>query len=473
MKYVLVVMTCCLLVGCLSPAYKPPVLNEAIPPVYKEEGNWKMAQPQDSLDRGDWWLRFNDPVLTDLIIQANKANQNIAVAAANFRQARTQIATARSAFMPGVTLPASYTRSGSENLPGHQTRTSVGVQASWEVSFWNAIPAFESAKAQTEASAADYGTMRLSIQAELAQTYFQLRTLDSQMELYDTTVAAYAKAVQLTGSQYRGGLATPSDVSQAEAQLASAEAELTSLQRQRSQLEHAIAVLVGKLPSSFSLEKKPLAVFLPQIPLSVPSKLLERRPDVAAAERRVASANEQIGVARAAWFPSISLGGNSSLQGVGWHSASTGVWSVGPSLALSLFEGGKRLAANQSAWAQYEGVVASYRQTVLEAFKDVEDNLSALRYLEGEAEARNRAVTASGTALRLSLAQYREGMTTYLQVVSTQTTKLSNERSAISVEGQRLIAAVNLIKALGGGWEASEMQSMRDGNIVPQEGIIQ
>lgn len=450
------------LTGCLSPRYTPPTLTEPLPTEFKEEGEWKTAQPNDSLDRGDWWLRFNDPVLNDLIRQANGANQNIAQAAANFRQAKTDVMSSRAAFMPGITGTASYTRSGGENIPSHQTKTSLGASASWEVTFWNAIPAFEASTAGRAASAADLATMQLSVQAELAQTYFQLRALDSQLKLLENTITIYAKAVELTKSQYRGGMATPSDVAQAETQLASVEAETASIERQRAELEHAIAVLIGKLPSSFTLPRGSLIASVPHIPLSVPSALLERRPDIAAAERRVAEANSMIGVARAAWFPSISLSGESASQGAGWHASPLSVWSFGPSLALSLFEGGKHIAANQKAWAQYEGAVASYRQTVLEAFKDVEDNLSGIHLLAKEAKARDRAVVASGTAMKLSMSQYREGLTTYLLVVTTQSTKLTSERSAIQIKGQQLIAAVNLIKALGGGWDSKRLNAINN-----------
>ena len=461
-----------LLGGCinLSPTYAPPPVADKMPLQYKEEGGWKTATPGESLERGPWWQMFGDPVLNDLVAKANAANQNIAVAAANLRKARAQISLARSAFLPGVSLPASATRSGAEGS-GPQTNYSVGVSAQWELSFWNALPAFEATKAQAEASAADYAAMRLSVQSELAQTYFQLRILDVRHSLYESTIAAYAKAVQLTRSQYQGGMVTLTDVAQAETQLASAEAQLASIERQRAELEHGIAILVGQIPSSFSLAKSTLDANLPQVPTGLPSALLERRPDVASAERRVAAANQQIGLARAAWFPSLSLSADRLAQGVGWYSAPLMVWSVGPTAALSLFQGGKNLAENESAWAAYEAQVASYRQTCLQAFKDVEDNLSALRLLKKEGEAQDRAVLSSQTALRLSLSQYKGGMITYLQVVSTQTAALTNESNAIQVRGQSLIAAVNLIKALGGGWQASDMQGLVKGD-EPTEGKL-
>lgn len=461
-----------LLGGCinLSPAYAPPPVADGMPLQYKEEAGWKTATPGESLESGTWWRMFGDPALNDLMAKANAANQNIAVAAANLRAARAQISVARSAFLPGVSLPASVTRSGSEGT-GPQTNYSVGVSAQWEISFWNALPAFEAAKAQAEATAADYAAMRLSVQADLAQTYFQLRILDVQHSLYESTIAAYAKAVQLTRSQFQGGMVTLTDVAQAEAQLASAEAQLASIERQRAELEHGIAILVGQIPSSFSLAKSTLDATLPQVPTGLPSALLERRPDIASAERQMAAANQQIGLARAAWFPSLSLNAERLAQGTGWLSSPLMTWSVGPSAALSLFQGGRNLAENESAWAAYEAQVANYRQICLQAFKDVEDNLAALRLLKKEGEAQDRAVLASQTALRLSLSQYKGGMITYLQVVATQTAALTNESNAIQVRGQSLIAAVNLIKALGGGWQAAAMQELVRGN-EPTEGKI-
>lgn len=448
--------------GCinLSPAYAPPSVPGVVPAAYKEEDGWKTAQPRDSGNRGFWWAEFSDPVLDDLMRRAGEANQNIAVAAANLRQARAQIGVARSAFMPGIEAPASLVRSG-DTGPA-RTKYSYGFSAQWEISFWNTLPAFEAAKAQAQASAADFATMRLAVRAELAQAYFQLRGHDEQKRLLESTIKTYKRAVALTGSQFRGGLVTRVDLDQAETQLASAEAQLASTQRARAELEHGIAVLVGELPSTFSLAEGPLASILPAVPTGLPSSLLERRPDVAGAERRVAAANEQIGLARAAWFPSLTLGGDFLAQGVGLRSAPVWAWSVGPSAALSIFQGGRRFAESDSAWAGYEAEVATYRQTVLEAFRDVEDCLSALRHLATEADAQARAVTSSQSALRLALSQYEGGMTTYLQVVSSQTTALSNEQAAIDVQVRRLTDTVGLIKALGGGFFVGELAELTD-----------
>lgn len=445
---------CLLLGGCFnfSPKYAPPDLPQDIPAEYKEEGGWKTATPNDALDRGPWWELFADNELNRLMEQLDSANQDIARAAANLRRARNQIMAARSAFFPGVSVPASYTRSRRDQT-AIASSYSVGINAEWEISFWNALPAFEAARAEASATAADLATMRLSCQAELAQAYFELRVLDERISLYEETIKTYERALRLTQSQYQGGMVTRTDVAQAESTLAQAEAEYMSLLRQRAQTEHAVAILTGQIPSLFSLERGNLQARIPGIPLEMPSSLLERRPDIAAAERRVASANQQIGVARAAWFPTLSLSGSRGIEADGWRRSPITVWSLGPSAALSLFEGGRHLADSDAAWADYEASVADYRQTVLQAFKDVEDNLAALSYLEKEGQAQERAVESANTALRLAMAQYQGGMTTYLQVVSAQTTALNNQSAAIQVRGQKLIAAVNLIKALGGGWQ--------------------
>ncbi|MDR2076228.1 MAG: efflux transporter outer membrane subunit [Desulfovibrio sp.] len=445
---------CLALSGCLnlSPEYAPPDLP--LPEAYKGEEGWKIADPADTRDRGPWWEVFADPDLNGLMDRLNAGNQDIAEAAANLRSARTRIMAARSAFFPDLSLTGSYTRSGRET--GVSTSLSAGVSSQWEISLWNSLPAFEAARANAQAAAADLAALRLSAQAELAQAYFQLRTLDAQMDLYAVTIQAYARAARLTRSQYRGGIVTPADVAQAEARLAGAESELLALERERAELEHGIALLTGQIPSSFSLPRGGLGAALPAIPPALPAALLERRPDIAAAERRVAAANQNIGIARAAWFPTLLLGGSRSAEAAGWRLSPLTVWSLGPSAALSLFQGGRRLADSEAAWADYEAAVAVYRRTVLAAFKDVEDNLSALAFLARQIVAEKRAAAAARRALELSLSQYEGGMTTYLQVVSAQATSLLNERSLIQIEGLRRIAAVNLIKALGGGWEGTE-----------------
>jgi NodT family efflux transporter outer membrane factor (OMF) lipoprotein len=299
--------------------------------------------------------------------------------------------------------------------------------------------------------------MRLVVQAELAQSYFQLRGLDGQQALYESTIISYRRAVQLTESQLRGGIVTRMDVDQAHSQLATAEAQLATIKRQRALLEHAIAVLIGRIPSTYSLERGTPVAHIPGVPGALPSTLLERRPDVAGAERRVAAANQQIGMARAAWFPTLTLGGDATGTGAAWHSGPLWAWAVGPSAAMTLFSGGSRLAENDAAWAGYEASVANYRQTVLEAFRDVEDSLSSLAFLRISAEAQDRAVKASRSALHIAESQYRGGMTTYLQVVSSQEALLSAQRSAIELQSLRLQSTVGLFKALGGGFEEADL----------------
>jgi NodT family efflux transporter outer membrane factor (OMF) lipoprotein len=454
----LCLLTLCL-GGCfnLSPTYVLPDLMQPMPGEYKEEEGWKTATPRETFDRGSWWEVFDDPTLNALITQADQANQNIAVAAANLRQARAQIGSARAAFVPGVGVSASATRSGAENRPA-SSGYSYGIQAQWEIGFWNSLPNYEAAQARATASAADFATMRLAVQAELAQSYFQLRGLDGQQSLYESTITSYRRAVQLTESQLRGGIVTRMDVDQAHAQLATAEAQLATVKRQRALLEHAIAVLIGQIPSTYSLERGTPAAYIPGVPKDLPSTLLERRPDVAAAERRVAAANQQIGMARAAWFPTLTLGGDTTGTGAVWHAGPLWTWAVGPSAALTLFSGGRRLAENDAAWAGYEAAVANYRQTVLEAFRDVEDSLSNLLYLKISAEAQGRAVKASRSALSVAESQYRGGMTTYLQVVSSQEAFLSAQRSAIELQSLRLQSTVGLFKALGGGFEEADLR---------------
>ncbi|MDR0826418.1 MAG: efflux transporter outer membrane subunit [Desulfovibrio sp.] len=471
-----------LFTGCLnlSPDYAPPDLSGGMPAAYREDtgsGNgsaaqaakrtapgaanpedkgWREARPADLGARSPWWIVFSDPLLDDLMQKLGAANQNLAATAATLRVSLAQIGIARSAFFPGLGAPFSTERAGAQNKSANSSY-SGGLQSSWEISFWNALPALEAAQAEAAAAAADFAALRLLLQAELAQNYFLLRSLDSRQELYESTIIAYRRAAQLTNSQFRGGMATRVDYDQAAAQLAGAEAQLAALKRQRAELEHGIALLCGQAASGFNLPRASLAGHIPRVPPGLPAALLERRPDVAAAERRVASANEEIGLARAAWFPSLTLGGDFLWKAAGWQSAALYSWSLGPGGILNIFEGGRILAQSEAARAGYDREIANYRQSVLSALKEVEDNLSALRYLEQEAAARGRAAVAARSALRIALSQYEGGLTTYLQVVSSQTTALSNESSVIEVQGLRLATVVNLIKALGGGFSREEI----------------
>ncbi|MDR2124755.1 MAG: efflux transporter outer membrane subunit [Desulfovibrio sp.] len=452
---------CCLLLSgfcgaCvnLSPEYAPPAIPGGMPAAYKEAGGKQDIQPAAPL-HGRWWSIFKDPVLDGLMLRANGANQTLAASAAALRGAAAAADIARSALFPVFSGQASAPRAGGENMRAGG-RYSGGPQASWEISFWNALPAYEAAGAEAEAAAADYAAARLLMQSDLALFYVQARTLDSRRELYESTLEAYKRAVALTDSQYRGGMVTRMDLEQARAQLADAQAQLAALERDRAELEHGIAVLCGQSPSTFDLPRAPLTERIPVLPRELPSALLRRRPDIVAAERRVAAANEKIGVARSAWFPAFTLSADLLWQAAEWQAAALYTWTLGPGGALNLFQGGRSLAENEAATAAYDAVAAQYRGTVLQAVKEAEDALAALRYLEREAGARTEAARAARAALDIAMSQYRGGMTTYLQVVSVQTTALSNESSVIEVRGRRLAATINLIKALGGGFNAAE-----------------
>jgi NodT family efflux transporter outer membrane factor (OMF) lipoprotein len=445
-----------------------------IPAAYKESqgnatsGPWKIAEPRAVDSRQNWWQNYGDGTLNRLIEQANAANQNIRQAEAQYRQARATAAAARAGFWP--TLDASggggraLTNTNGIKL-GNQVR--IGLDANWEPDLWGGVRrAVEAGEAGAQAGAADLGAARLSIQALLAQDYLQLRMTDLLQDLYARTISAYQRALQLTLSQYAAGVALRADVALAESQLNAAQAQAIDLQVQRSQLEHAIAVLTGRAPAAFSLA--PLAADpqaplparlqpqLPTIPAGVPSDLLERRPDIAGAERRVAQANANIGVARAAFFPALTLsaGGGFDAASFGqWFDAPSRVWSLGVTLAQTLFDGGLRRAHSEQAIAAYDATVAQYRQTVLGGFQEVEDNLATLRALDQETVAQQRAVTAAQLAEQLALAQYRAGSATFLAVVTAQTLALTNERALVQLRGRQLLASVALIKATGGGWD--------------------
>jgi NodT family efflux transporter outer membrane factor (OMF) lipoprotein len=436
----------------LSPDYAPPAVPGGLPARYKEDG-WKQSEPAQVPRPGPWWKVFEDPVLDDLMARLNGANQNLAESAAVLRGAAAAADAARAALFPVFSAQASAPRSGGANMRAGGGYAG-GPQSSWEISFWNALPAYKAAGAEVEAAAADFAAARLLMQSDLALCYIQLRALDSRRELYESAIEAYRRAADLTDSRYRGGMVTRMDSEQARAQLADARARLAALERQRAELEHGIAVLCGQSPSSFTLPRAPLSVRIPALPPELPSALLERRPDIFAAERRVAVANEKIGAAKAAWFPTFSLSADLLWQAAHWQAAALYTWTIGPGGALNLFQGGRSIADNEAAAAAYDAEAANYRQTVLQAIQDVEDALSDLHYLEREAVFRTEAARASRSALGIALSQYQGGMTTYLQVVSVQTTVLSNESDIIDVQGRSLAAVINLIKALGGDFGA-------------------
>ena len=462
-----------LLASCaIGPDYKRP--DAQTPAAYKEMADWKLAAPKDELSRGKWWSVFGDKELDALIEQVSVSNQSLKASEARYRQAQALTQSARAGFFPTVSANASSTRSraaparsaGSNDVA---TNHNLSLSAAWELDVWGRIRrTVESNDASAQASAADLEAARLSLQSELANSYFQLRVNDAQKQLFADTITAYEKSLELTRNRYAVGVAGKVDIVQAETQLLSAQAQSIDLGVQRAQLEHAIAVLIGKAPAEFSVRNIESSggasvdwkVAMPIVPVGLPSTLLERRPDIAAAERRAASANAQIGVAKAAYFPTLSLsatGGFSSSTLMNWISAPNRFWSLGPSLAETLFDFGKRAALSDQAVAAYDQNVATYRETVLEAFQDVEDNVAALRILDAEAKVQAEAVRAARESVTLTINQYKAGTVSYLSVVTVQTALLSNERTSVGLLGRRLSATVGLIRALGGGWSAADL----------------
>jgi NodT family efflux transporter outer membrane factor (OMF) lipoprotein len=448
----------------------PSAYKELRPADFNESSGWKVAQPNDAASRGKWWEVFQDPQLNALEAQVNVSNQNIAVAEARFRGARAAIRVARADLFPEITAGAEVSRSRSRPsgqqgaAPRTQTNYQIPIDLSYELDVWGRVRRnVEANIANAEASAADLETARLSTHAALAADYFALRGLDAEKQLLDLTVAAFERALELTLNRYNQGIASRAEVEQARTQLESTRAQAIDVGVQRAQFEHAIAILLGKPPAEFTIPHAPisapppapLTVQPPAVPAGLPSELLERRPDIAAAERRVAAANAQIGIAEAAFFPTITLsaafgGSSTSLSDLfSWPSV---VWSLGASLAEIVFDAGRRKALTEEAQASYDATVATYRQTVLTAFQDVEDNLAALRILAEEATQQERAVKAAEAALTLALNRYRGGVTTYLEVIIAQAAALAAETTAIEILTRRMTAAVQLIQALGGGW---------------------
>lgn len=457
-----------LLAGCkVGPDYVRP--SAPTPEAYKEAGAWKPAEPRDHLSRGKWWEIFGDPELTALIERVDISNQTILAAEAQFRGAQALVRQARAGYFPTLGIGVSTVRSQSPNLPNAPSTTrpvttyNLPANASWEPDLWGGVRrAVESSEASAQASAADLESARLSAQATLAQNYFLLRIADAQKALLDDTVAAFERSLELTRNRYAAGVAAKVDVVQATTQLKSTQAQAIEIGVQRSALEHAIAVLAGEPPETFSIAPVRLTVAPPRVPIGVPSELLERRPDIAAAERSVAAANAQIGVAIAAFYPTLTLsaaGGFRSTDSATWLSVPSRYWSVGAALAQVLFDGGLRSGVTAQARATYDGNVAAYRQTVLTAFQEVEDNLAALRILEEEAAVQAEAVAAARQSVELTTNQYKAGVVSYLNVVAVQAAALNNERTAVGILGQRLTASVLLVKALGGGWDASDLPS--------------
>jgi len=459
-----------LAVSCVGPAYVRP--KSDIPPAYKEMEGWKAAQPRDTVVRGAWWNVFGDALLDSLENQVAISNQTIAIAQAQYEQARAAVRASRAGYFPTLGAQGSATRAQRSATLGQNAVSPGGGGAtandfllsgdvSWEPDIWGKVRRLtEANRAGAQASAADLESVRLSAQAQLAQGYFQIRILDEQKRILDSAAADYQKFMDLTTNRYNSGVASRGDVLQAQTQLKSTQAQAIDVGVQRSQLEHAVAVLIGKPASVFSIAPAPLAATVPAIPLGMPSELLERRPDVAGAERRVAAANAQIGAAEAAYFPNISLsaaGGYESGILSKLFTMPSQIWSLGASAAGTIFDAGLRGAQVDQAKAAYEATVATYRQTVLTAFQEVEDNLSGLRMLEDEAQVQDEAVAASRKSLGLAINQYKQGTISALDVVITQTVELTNHKTAVGILGSRLSTAILLVKALGGGWDASQL----------------
>ncbi len=451
-----------LLAGCaVGPDYQRP--DAPVTPAFKEApadaqawtGEWKTAEPQDAGARAEWWRLFGDSRLDALMSQVQVSNQNIKAAEAQYRQAQAALQAARAGFFPTVNGSAGLSRARGSSAAITEGQNAT-LSASWEIDVWGRIRRqVESSEAGAQASEADLASTLLSTQATLAQSYFLLRIADAQKALLDRTVDDYARSLQLVRNQYAAGTAQRSDVLQSETQLKSAQAQQIDIQITRAQLEHAIAVLTGKPPADFGLAAVTFDQPVPRVPVAVPSQLLERRPDIGAAERRMAQANAQIGVAQAAFYPTLSLsasGGLTASSLARWLSLPDHIWSVGAGLAGSVFDGGLRIANKAQAVAAYDQTVANYRQTVLSAFQEVEDNLAAARLLNEEATVQNDALRSAREALTLVNNRYRAGTANLLDVLTAQTTAYTAERTALSITGRQFTAAVVLVKSLGGGW---------------------
>jgi NodT family efflux transporter outer membrane factor (OMF) lipoprotein len=462
------------LAGCktVGPNYKvPPV---PAPPSYSDaghNGDWASATPADAADRGAWWAVYQSAELNDLEQRCASANQNIAAALHAYEQGHDLVRETHASLYPTVSIGGSATRNGaSANAPQTTPATQrdfwdflIPLNISWEPDLWGAVRRqIESASASAQASAADLANTRLSLQGLLAVTYLQLRGLDLQAQLLRATIDAYTQTLNLTQVRLKGGLSTASDVAEAQAQLEEARAQLIDLGVQRAQYEHAIAVLVGEPATAFHVAEQPIAGAPPAIPTGVPSELLQRRPDIAAAERRVAAANALIGVAKAAYYPNITLGAEGGMESAlvsRIFSSGSAEWNAGPSASEILYDAGRRKAQVDYAIAQREQATALYREQVLSAFRDVEDQLSALRVLEHEAAAQQRAVDAARHSTELSTLRYKRGLATYLEVLTNQTIQLNDERAAAALVARRIVASAQLQLALGGGWSTTQLPS--------------
>jgi NodT family efflux transporter outer membrane factor (OMF) lipoprotein len=451
----------------VGPNYKRPTAE--VPTAYKELGNWKQAQPNDQNLGGNWWEMFQDPQLNALELQVNVSNQNLKAAAAQYTQARALLRYNRAAYFPTITAGANASRNKiSSNRPPSLTTNGrtysdfqIPLELSYEVDVWGRVRrTVESYREQAQASAADLATVNLSMHAQVALFYFQARVLDAEEQLLNSTVTQYEQALELIQNRYAGGIASDLEVQQATTQLETTRAQAIDVGVARAQFEHAVAILIGKPPADFSLAALPLTTPPPSIPAGLPSELLERRPDIAAAERRMASANAQIGVAKAAYYPTISLGASGGFESGVITTLISGpsvLWSAGGSAIAPIFDAGRRRANVDQAIAAYDQNVANYRETVLTGFQQVEDNLAALRILENEAQVQERAVVAAQKYLELANTRYTGGVTSYLEVTTAQSAALSDELTAVNILGRRMVDAVTLVQALGGGWDRSSL----------------
>ena len=439
----------------VGPNYQRP--STVVPEAYKEAQNWLPATPADALDRGPWWALFDDPVLNDLAAQIEVSNQNVAAAVATYAQARALIREQRASLFPVVTLNGGADKSGSgASNVRNTTKYQTSIGGSWEPDVWGRLSrGVNSANASAQASAADLASARLSAQGELAINYFSLRQTDEQEALLQSTIDGYERTLKITQNRYAAGIAAKTDVLQAQTQLANTQAEELGLARTRARFEHAIAVLMGRVPANFSLARVTWNPSVPEIPLGVPSTLLQRRPDIAAAERRVAVANEQIGIAQSAFYPTLNLSASDGFVAsrvADLFKASNNIWSFGLSAAQIIFNAGATRARVSGAEAMHEAAVARYRQTVLSAFQDVEDQLAATRVLAQQLELRRQASQAADAAETQVLNRYRAGQVNYTEVVTAQATALSARRALVQAQADRQTTAVALIQSLGGGW---------------------
>jgi NodT family efflux transporter outer membrane factor (OMF) lipoprotein len=456
----------------VGPKYVQPTVP-ASPPAFKEtSSNWAQATPQDQLPKGKWWEIYGDQQLNSLEETVAVSNQNLKVAYEQYMSARDLVRQARSQLFPTVAVQPSGSRvQPSQNRPNFSPTTAhpysdivLPAELSYEVDLWGQVRrTVESSRENAQASAGDLENVSLSLHSELAFDYFSLRGLDLQKQLLDATVVDFERALELTQARYRGGVASDVDVAQAETQLETTRAQDIEVGVARAQFEHAIAVLAGKTASNFSIPPAPLTAAPPQIPLGLPSELLERRPDIAAAERRVASANAQIGIAIAAYYPQVSLAAAGGVESTAIGTLFQGpsvLWSVGGSAFETVIDGGRRRAVTQQARDNHDAAVASYRENVLEAFQQVEDNLAALRLLDQELATQQVAVASARRSVDLSTTRYKRGITTYLEVLTAQSIALSDERTAADLMTRRMTASVQLVKALGGGWDRTQLPKM-------------